>query len=53
MEETRFKLGKAWKEGKAKGDFEKYFNEFKDSINKGDNFSKFKADRLQASLEEQ
>ena len=28
--ETRKRLGKLWKEGKVKGDFEKYYLEFKE-----------------------
>lgn len=31
-ENTRYRLGKLWKQGKAKGDFEQYYLEFKDKI---------------------
>lgn len=32
--QTRYKLGKAWKEGRAKGDYQEYYEEFKDQIDK-------------------
>lgn len=32
--ETRFNYGLLWKQGKVKGDFEKYYLEFKDEIDK-------------------
>ena len=32
--ENRKILGKLWKDGKIKGDFEAYYNEFKDEISK-------------------
>lgn len=30
--ETRYRLGKLWKEKKTSGDYETYYNEFKDQI---------------------
>lgn len=32
MRHTRFRLGFLWKEGKAKGDYSSYYDEFKDDV---------------------
>ena len=34
MKETRYILGKEWKQKKNKGNYEKYYLEFKDEIDK-------------------